>query len=44
MAPMLKTCASQILSVNECFEPILLNLYLWWVKEEGFIIASPHPM
>ena len=33
---------SQILGVNECFEPFSSNLYLRRVKAGEFIMANPH--
>jgi len=42
VAPMPTASTSQILGVNECFEPFSSNLYLRRVKAGEFIIANPH--
>ena len=42
IAPMPTASTSQILSVNECFEPYTSNLYLRRVKAGEFIMPNPH--
>lgn len=42
LAPMPTASTSQILGVNECFEPFVSNLYLRRVKAGEFIMANPH--
>ena len=42
LAPMPTASTSQILGVNECFEPYSSNLYLRRVKAGEFIMANPH--
>jgi len=42
VAPMPTASTSQILGVNECFEPFVSNLYLRRVKAGEFIMANPH--
>jgi ribonucleoside-diphosphate reductase alpha subunit len=42
VAPMPTASTSQILGVNECFEPFSSNLYLRRVKAGEFIMANPH--
>eukprot|EP00588_Corethron_pennatum_P012935 CAMPEP_0194282514 /NCGR_PEP_ID=MMETSP0169-20130528/23269_1 /TAXON_ID=218684 /ORGANISM="Corethron pennatum, Strain L29A3" /LENGTH=962 /DNA_ID=CAMNT_0039027857 /DNA_START=253 /DNA_END=3141 /DNA_ORIENTATION=+ len=42
IAPMPTASTSQILGVNECFEPFSSNLYLRRVKAGEFIMANPH--
>lgn len=42
VAPMPTASTSQILGVNECFEPYSSNLYLRRVKAGEFIIVNPH--
>lgn len=42
VAPMPTASTSQILGVNECFEPFASNLYVRRVKAGEFIIANPH--
>jgi len=42
VAPMPTASTSQILGVNECFEPYVSNLYLRRVKAGEFIMANPH--
>jgi ribonucleotide reductase alpha subunit len=42
LAPMPTASTSQILGVNECFEPFSSNLYVRRVKAGEFIIANPH--
>ena len=42
LAPMPTASTSQILGVNECFEPFSSNLYLRRVKAGEFIMANPH--
>jgi ribonucleoside-diphosphate reductase alpha subunit len=42
VAPMPTASTSQILGVNECFEPFSSNLYVRRVKAGEFIIANPH--
>lgn len=42
IAPMPTASTSQILGVNECFEPFSSNLYLRRVKAGEFILANPH--
>lgn len=44
IAPMPTASTSQILGVNECFEPFSSNLYLRRVKAGEFILANPHMM
>ena len=44
LAPMPTASTSQILGVNECFEPFSSNLYLRRVKAGEFIMANPHLM
>ena len=44
VAPMPTASTSQILGVNECFEPYSSNLYVRRVKAGEFIIANPHLM
>ena len=44
VAPMPTASTSQILGVNECFEPFSSNLYLRRVKAGEFIMANPHLM
>jgi len=44
VAPMPTASTSQILGVNECFEPFVSNLYLRRVKAGEFIMANPHLM
>eukprot|EP00560_Eucampia_antarctica_P002143 CAMPEP_0197837990 /NCGR_PEP_ID=MMETSP1437-20131217/33959_1 /TAXON_ID=49252 ORGANISM="Eucampia antarctica, Strain CCMP1452" /NCGR_SAMPLE_ID=MMETSP1437 /ASSEMBLY_ACC=CAM_ASM_001096 /LENGTH=929 /DNA_ID=CAMNT_0043445485 /DNA_START=185 /DNA_END=2974 /DNA_ORIENTATION=- len=41
-APMPTASTSQILGVNECFEPFVSNLYVRRVKAGEFIMANPH--
>jgi len=42
VAPMPTASTSQILGVNECFEPFVSNMYLRRVKAGEFIMANPH--
>jgi ribonucleoside-diphosphate reductase alpha subunit len=42
LAPMPTASTSQILGVNECFEPYSSNLYLRRVRAGEFIMANPH--
>lgn len=42
VAPMPTASTSQILGVNECFEPFSSNLYVRRVKAGEFIIVNPH--
>eukprot|EP00977_Amphora_coffeiformis_P003157 scaffold586_cov155-Amphora_coffeaeformis.AAC.18 len=42
LAPMPTASTSQILGVNECFEPYSSNLYLRRVKAGEFIMVNPH--
>jgi ribonucleoside-diphosphate reductase alpha subunit len=42
IAPMPTASTSQIIGVNECFEPFSSNLYLRRVKAGEFIMANPH--
>jgi ribonucleoside-diphosphate reductase alpha subunit len=42
LAPMPTASTSQILGVNECFEPFSSNLYIRRVKAGEFIYANPH--
>ena len=42
VAPMPTASTSQILGVNECFEPFVSNLYLRRVKAGEFIMINPH--
>lgn len=42
VAPMPTASTSQVLGVNECFEPFVSNLYLRRVKAGEFIMANPH--
>lgn len=42
VAPMPTASTSQILGVNECFEPFASNLYVRRVKAGEFILANPH--
>jgi ribonucleoside-diphosphate reductase alpha subunit len=42
LAPMPTASTSQILGVNECFEPFSSNLYIRRVKAGEFIMANPH--
>jgi ribonucleoside-diphosphate reductase alpha subunit len=42
LAPMPTASTSQILGVNECFEPFSSNLYIRRVKAGEFIVANPH--
>ena len=42
LAPMPTASTSQILGVNECFEPFSSNLYVRRVKAGEFIMANPH--
>ena len=42
VAPMPTASTSQILGVNECFEPFVSNLYLRRVKAGEFILANDH--
>ena len=42
IAPMPTASTSQILGVNECFEPFSSNLYLRRVKAGEVIMANPH--
>ena len=42
VAPMPTASTSQILGVNECFEPFASNMYVRRVKAGEFIIANPH--
>lgn len=42
LAPMPTASTSQILGVNECFEPFSSNLYLRRVRAGEFIMANPH--
>ena len=42
VAPMPTASTSQMLGVNECFEPFSSNLYLRRVKAGEFIMANPH--
>ena len=42
LAPMPTVSTSQILGVNECFEPFSSNLYVRRVKAGEFIMANPH--
>jgi len=42
VAPMPTASTSQILGVNECFEPFVSNLYLRRVKAGEFIMTNPH--
>jgi ribonucleoside-diphosphate reductase alpha subunit len=42
VAPMPTASTSQILGVNECFEPFSSNLYVRRVKAGEFIMANPH--
>jgi len=42
VAPMPTASTSQILGVNECFEPFVSNLYLRRVKAGEFILANNH--
>lgn len=42
VAPMPTASTSQILGVNECFEPFSSNLYVRRVKAGEFILMNPH--
>ena len=42
VAPMPTASTSQILGVNECFEPFSSNLYVRRVKAGEFIMTNPH--
>jgi ribonucleotide reductase alpha subunit len=42
VAPMPTASTSQILGVNECFEPFSSNMYLRRVKAGEFIMTNPH--
>lgn len=42
LAPMPTASTSQILGVNECFEPFSSNLYVRRVKAGEFIMTNPH--
>jgi len=42
VAPMPTAPTSQVLGVNECFEPFVSNLYLRRVKAGEFIMSNPH--
>jgi len=42
LAPMPTASTSQILGVNECFEPFSSNLYIRRVKAGEFIMTNPH--
>ena len=42
VAPMPTASTSQILGVNECFEPFATNLYVRRVKAGEFIVVNPH--
>ena len=42
VAPMPTASTSQVLGVNECFEPYVSNLYVRRVKAGEFIMANPH--
>jgi ribonucleoside-diphosphate reductase alpha subunit len=42
LAPMPTASTSQILGVNECFEPFSSNLYIRRVRAGEFIMANPH--
>ncbi len=42
VAPMPTASTSQILGVNECFEPFASNLYVRRVKAGEFIVVNPH--
>jgi ribonucleotide reductase alpha subunit len=42
LAPMPTASTSQILGVNECFEPFSSNLYIRRVKAGEFIMINPH--
>ena len=42
LAPMPTASTSQILGVNECFEPFSSNMYLRRVKAGEFIMINPH--
>lgn len=42
VAPMPTASTSQILGVNECFEPFSSNLYIRRVKAGEFIMTNPH--
>jgi ribonucleotide reductase alpha subunit len=42
LAPMPTASTSQILGVNECFEPFSSNMYLRRVKAGEFIMTNPH--
>ena len=42
LAPMPTASTSQILGVNECFEPFSSNMYLRRVKAGEFILTNPH--
>jgi len=42
VAPMPTASTSQILGVNECFEPYSSNLYIRRVKAGEFIMTNPH--
>lgn len=42
VAPMPTASTSQILGVNECFEPFSSNLYIRRVQAGEFIMANPH--
>jgi len=42
VAPMPTASTSQVLGVNECFEPFVSNLYLRRVKAGEFIMSNPH--
>lgn len=42
LAPMPTASTSQVLGVNECFEPFSSNLYIRRVKAGEFIMANPH--
>jgi ribonucleotide reductase alpha subunit len=42
VAPMPTASTSQMLGVNECFEPFCSNLYIRRVKAGEFIMANPH--
>jgi ribonucleoside-diphosphate reductase alpha subunit len=42
LAPMPTASTSQILGVNECFEPFSSNLYIRRVKAGEFIMVNPH--
>lgn len=42
LAPMPTASTSQILGVNECFEPYSSNLYIRRVKAGEFIMVNPH--